>query len=130
MQEQKAIAANRAANCGKAGFLTGIGLLAILMLSIAPHARSQSSNAQLSGTVSDPSGAIIPGASVKLTGMATGVSSDAITNSSGQYTFPFVAPGTYSVTVNAKGFATAQENGINLQVGRRPRHQYHAHRGL
>ncbi|MDR3738576.1 MAG: carboxypeptidase regulatory-like domain-containing protein [Terracidiphilus sp.] len=103
-------------NCKQLRIHREIYFLIALLLCISPTMRSQSSSAQLSGTVSDATGAIVTGASVKLTNVGTGVSNDAVTNASGVYTFSFVAPGAYSLVVSANGFSTAKETGINLQV--------------
>ncbi len=82
----------------------------------------------LGGRVTDPSGAVVPGAAVVVRSLATGVEQSAETNHAGLYRFPVVMPGTYSVTASLKGFrdvqalvrvlvgiATAQD--IKLQVG-------------
>jgi hypothetical protein len=82
----------------------------------------------LSGRVTDPSGAIVPGASVVLQNLATGVQQSARTNYAGLYRFPVVAPGSYSVTTSLKGFRDIQvlvrvlvgnttSQDIKLQVG-------------
>jgi len=82
----------------------------------------------LSGRVTDPSGAIVAGASVVLQSLATGIEQFAQTNHTGLYRFPVVMPGTYSITASLKGFrdlevlvrvlvgnTTSQD--IKLQVG-------------
>lgn len=68
------------------------------------------------GTVTDPSGATVGSASVKLSNAATGASSATVTNPSGHYTFPTVAPGTYALTVSAPGFKTSTVSGVKIQV--------------
>jgi hypothetical protein len=67
------------------------------------------SPARLNGTVLDPSEAAIGGAQVSLTNADTGVVSKATSNSSGQYVFPFVLPGTYTLTVANSGFRTSSK---------------------
>src|SRR5208282_2782333 len=62
----------------------------------------------LSGRVTDPSGAIVPGASVVVQSLATGVQQSAETNRAGLYRFPVVMPGTYSITASLKGFRDVQ----------------------
>lgn len=72
----------------------------------APSAWAQFSGT-VTGTVVDPSGAVVPNANVKLTNEATGQANEAKSNASGIFTFPSLAPGNYSLTCNAAGFSTA-----------------------
>jgi hypothetical protein len=82
----------------------------------------------LSGRITDPSGAIVPGASIVVRNLATGLQQSAQTNHAGLYRFPVVMPGAYSITASLKGFrdvevlvrvlvgnTTSQD--IKLQVG-------------
>ncbi len=59
----------------------------------------------LSGTVADPTGALVPGASVRIVNAATGQSREVRSDSQGRYAFPQILPGTYSVSAKAPGFA-------------------------
>lgn len=70
------------------------------------------------GTVTDQSNAAIPGATIKLTNVATGVSLTTTANGSGQYTFPTVNPGTYTVTVTKSGFKNAAVQHLIIDIGR------------
>src|SRR5258708_20570846 len=65
---------------------------------------SQAVNATQLGSVTDTSGGSIPNAKVTITEVNTGVSRVATTNESGNYTFPDIAPGTYTVTTDQTGF--------------------------
>lgn len=73
--------------------------------------------ASLTGYVSDPSGAMIPGASVELTNTQTGVTSKTTTNSSGYYYFPALNAGTYKIAASAQGFQTTLQTGFVINVG-------------
>ena len=73
--------------------------------------------ASLAGTVTDPSGAVIPGASVTVKNMATAAVSEAVTNAEGQFTVPALNVGTYSVTVSLSGFKTVTVNDVVLNAG-------------
>ncbi|MES1257830.1 MAG: carboxypeptidase regulatory-like domain-containing protein, partial [Acidobacteriota bacterium] len=68
------------------------------------------------GTVTDPSGAIIPGARLTITDEATTASRDTKTNDQGYYVVPSLRPSNYTVTVNAAGFAPSVRKGIVLQA--------------
>ena len=70
----------------------------------------------ISGTVTDPSGAVITGASVDLKGTETGAKQSTKTDSNGVYRFSLLKPGSYSVTVTHAGFSSSQKN-VSVQVG-------------
>lgn len=76
----------------------------------------QETRATISGTVTDPSGSIVPGASVKLVNKETAVEFAASTNAEGQYRFLFVNPGAYRLTAEAPGFKTFVRDNIELHV--------------
>jgi hypothetical protein len=96
-------------------FCTIAFLCCCLPLSLA-NAQSASS-AQISGTVVDPQGAVVPGAKVTATNQATGVGRSVVTTSTGNYVIPNLTPGTYDVSVNSKGFAPGTTKNIALNLG-------------
>jgi hypothetical protein len=71
---------------------------------------------EITGRVSDPSGAGVPGATVTLTSVSTNAVRTTDTTSSGDYTFPSVPPGFYNVKTEHKGFKTATSNNVEVQV--------------
>lgn len=71
----------------------------------------------VSGSVTDPSGAVIPGAQVTLLNTATGVKRNAVSNASGYYTIPSVDVGVYDISVTARGFKSAAQQGLRVDVG-------------
>src|SRR3977135_668406 len=73
---------------------------------LAPHAYAQLSGATLSGTVTDPSGGVVPQATILLKNIATGIQRANTTNSAGFYVSPNILPGTYEVRAEAKGFSS------------------------
>src|ERR1035437_336014 len=77
---------------------------------------AQFTTARLSGTVLDPSGAALPGATVTVQNELTTYKRDATTNSAGEYLFPVLPVGTYQITVTMTGFDTYIQKGIALQV--------------
>ena len=91
---------------------------ALLMLS-ATNLPAQLTSATLTGVVSDPSGAVVPQAKVKLVNEKTGDSRETVTNNDGYYTFAGMAVGdlTYKLVIEAKGFVTYDAPGILLLNG-------------
>ena len=85
-------------------------LLALLVASLmAPVAFGQSLiSGDIAGTVTDPSHAVVPGASVELKSLDDGSTQTAATNGTGFYRFSLLRPGNYQVTVKQSGFASAQ----------------------
>jgi hypothetical protein len=69
------------------------------------------------GTVTDPSGAAVPGATVTLTDTATNAERTAITNETGRYNFPNVPPGKYNLTINKAGFRMGKIVNQTVVVG-------------
>jgi hypothetical protein len=92
----------------------GTCLVALLVLLPALHAQT---TAQLSGTVTDNTGAIIPGASVTLQNEASKDTRVVTTNDSGIFSFPALLPATYTLKVTAKGFEAKDLTGIELHGG-------------
>jgi hypothetical protein len=82
--------------------------------SIAAYA--QVDTATLNGTITDPKGAVVPGATVTVTNKDTDVARTVATNGDGSYSFPSLQPGNYIVTVTGSGFSTSKETGVTLQV--------------
>ncbi|MBZ5682825.1 MAG: carboxypeptidase-like regulatory domain-containing protein [Acidobacteriia bacterium] len=77
---------------------------------------SQASSSSLRGTVTDPSGSALPGATVVITNDASKMTRTATTGEVGDYTFLAMPPGTYTLVVTATGFAHYQQTGIQLLV--------------
>ena len=73
-------------------------------------------NSEIVGTVTDQSGAAVPGAKLVLTQNETGFVYNGISNGTGGFTFPGLNVGTYSLKVTAKGFQSATTNGLTLNV--------------
>jgi len=93
-------------------------LVCLVTLLLGACLLGQENTASINGTITDASGAVLPGAQVTVTNPATGFTRNTVTGSAGDYNIPFLAPGTYDMKVQAKGFATVQQKGINLLVGR------------
>src|SRR5215472_7189184 len=84
-------------------------------ISIPAHA--QVTGATVSGTISDPSGAVVAGATISLRNAATGNTREVTSDSSGLYAVPNLTPGDYEVKVSAKGFSTSVQSSLSLAVG-------------
>src|SRR5438128_362196 len=96
--------------------MKSIVLAFLLMCSLTMTALGQVTTGSLSGTVSDPSGAIVPGATVTLVNNATGAERSAISNSTGTFDFQALQPGTYTISVDARGFRHAVARDIVVSV--------------
>ncbi|MHB8754355.1 MAG: carboxypeptidase-like regulatory domain-containing protein [Candidatus Acidiferrales bacterium] len=93
--------------------------LSLFLLLVCPEARSQNaiSGGSISGQVTDPSGAAVPGAAVTASNPSTGIRVKTTTNSAGFYNFPSLGVGAYQVTVSQSGFKQAVINSVLVQVG-------------
>src|SRR5258708_6432630 len=78
---------------------------------------SQITDGSFRGSVTDASGAAVPGATVKLIGSISQSLREATADATGEYLFPSVAPGVYDFTVSYQGFQTLRNQGVVLQVG-------------
>jgi hypothetical protein len=94
----------------------GILMAMALLLVFLPFAHAQT-EATVSGTVQDPTGAVVPGAQVTLTNEATQDTRVVTSNGDGFFAFPSLIPGTYSVKASMKGFVPKEITGIVLHAG-------------
>ena len=85
------------------------------LLFAAANARAQF-NSGIEGTVTDPSGAVVPAARVTLKNMATGITQGAQTSATGYYRFTSISAGVYSLTFEANGFKRTLHSNIEVQV--------------
>src|SRR5437773_6939575 len=93
------------------------GTLIILLTASAAWAQA---TAQMSGTVRDESGAVLPGVSVTVTQVDTSVTRTAVTDETGAYLLPNLPTGPYRLQVSLQGFRTYEQTGIVLPVGATP----------
>ena len=92
-------------------------LAMVISLGLAATQAYGQGNATLTGAVTDPNGAVVAGATVKATNMATNISVDAQTTDGGLYRFPILPVGTYQISVEASGFKAARVENVTLTVG-------------
>jgi Carboxypeptidase regulatory-like domain/TonB-dependent Receptor Plug Domain len=101
------------------GFKIACGLLVCLValcMCVSPVSAQSASTGALAGTVTDPSGGVIAGATVTATSLATGQVRTATTDANGSYKFSLLPPGNYSVRFSATGFKTAEVPSITVNV--------------
>ena len=96
--------------------LVGYILLLTSVMFSGQFLGAQEFRSTLTGQVTDPSGAVIAGASVTAVNNATGQTYTGNTSAAGDYFIPFVLPGTYTVTVKATGFKTAVQENVTLRA--------------
>ncbi|MEP7213341.1 MAG: carboxypeptidase regulatory-like domain-containing protein [Acidobacteriota bacterium] len=94
-------------------------VLSVMLLCFALSANTtfaQQITATISGTISDPAGAVVPGATVMATSVETGLSKSSTTGDAGTYTITFLPPGSYNITVTQTGFSPVTRENIKLEV--------------
>ena len=103
----------------KSTLLAGLFIFVLGLFSAGPatFAQGVGSSADLTGTVTDPSGAQVPNAKVTVTDTAKGTERTAMTDEHGFYRFSGLAPSTYKVAVEHSGFQTELANSLSLSVG-------------
>ncbi len=92
-------------------------LLVVCVGGALPMWSQSASSGTVSGSVTDPSNAVVAGAAITLTDTATNISRTTSSNATGRYFFADVTPGTYSLTVAKPGFATTKTENQIVQVG-------------
>jgi hypothetical protein len=91
-------------------------LLVVLLMASALRLFAQSVTGTITGSVTDVSGAIIPGAAVTIKDATTGILHQSVSNSTGIFSFPVLQPGIYNIEVSAQGFSKVVRNGVELQI--------------
>ena len=96
-----------------------IALLGLVFFVLSStHVSGQGTTATISGTVSDSTGAIVPGTKIVILNEETGISRELGSDETGRYTAPSLGLGNYRVTASRDGFQTQVRSGITLTVGR------------
>lgn len=91
-------------------------LLPFVCLMFAFSVHAQTITATVSGTVTDPNGAVVPGATVTVTSTERGGEKTATTDDEGRYTVPFLQPGVYDIAVEGAGFGRNTVTDVRLEV--------------
>src|SRR5688500_1534824 len=95
-------------------------ILGALLLGRSP-AYAQFDSATVLGTVRDNTGAVVPGVTVTLTGIETGIATTKVTDENGNFEFATVRIGRYRVTAELSGFSVALADNVQVSVGARQR---------
>src|SRR5215813_12846114 len=77
---------------------------------------AQKTTAELVGTVTDTTGAVVPGAKISVSNESTGIRRDSVSNELGYYTIALLPPGEYRIAVGKEGFRPVTRTGVALQV--------------
>lgn len=92
------------------------GTLLFLFIAFSTAAFGQEFRGTITGTVTDPNGAIVAGASITVKNVETNIANTVTTNDSGSYTVPFLRPGIYTVSATGSGFKTSVRENLTVQV--------------
>nr|MBA3439764.1 carboxypeptidase regulatory-like domain-containing protein [Pyrinomonadaceae bacterium] len=90
-----------------------LGLIIVPAFPVNLYAQTQG---EITGVITDPGGAVVPGVTVTVTNAATNAARKAASNESGVYSFPALQPGAYSIKVERPGFKAITQNDVQLQV--------------
>ena len=105
-------------------------LVSALLIAPMLYGQVDYSTATLRGTVADPNGAVIAGATVTATNSSTGISKEVKTSSDGSYRFSALPPGVYQVSTTATGFSKEVFKGLELTVGQSATYDVHLKVGV
>src|SRR4030095_11122442 len=100
---------------------TRVALAFLLSSLFFANAFAQTTNATLGGTVSDSTGALIPGVTITATNTQTGIVNTAVTNEAGTYQFASLQNGRYNVRAELPGFQSQARNDFDLGVSQQVR---------
>jgi Carboxypeptidase regulatory-like domain/TonB dependent receptor/TonB-dependent Receptor Plug Domain len=98
-------------------FVSGVAFVALTTLTTPPAFAQGGATSAIGGTVVDPSGAVLPGATIVAKNNATSFESTAVSTENGTFTIPSLNAGTYTVTVTLTGFKTVVLNDVVLNAG-------------
>jgi Carboxypeptidase regulatory-like domain len=122
---------NRIGQCGRAilhGWRRPVTLLAFLVL-FTSAALAQLTTADILGTVTDATGAVVPNANIVLTNLGTNEKRTTQSNASGDYNFTLLPVGHYSVSIQATGFEASITKDLSVEAGDRARNDVHLQAG-
>jgi len=92
-------------------------IASLLMILWSGSAWGQTTSAEVTGTITDSTKAVVAGAAITVTNAGTGARRETVTTEAGSYVMPLLPPGTYRVTVQKDGFKPMSRAGLQLEVG-------------
>src|SRR5467141_2197029 len=95
-----------------------VALVMVALIGFAHQGYSQTETGQITGSVLDPTGAVIPNAKVTVKSVSTGLERQTVTSTAGTYTVTNLQPGRYKVTAEAPGFSAVEQT-ADVTVGAR-----------
>jgi len=113
---------NECAVVRRSGAALWIVVLAAIacLFSLVPRNAFAQASAGITGTITDPTGAVVPAAKITITNEQTTVSSDTVSSSAGTYSFKGLLPGKYTISVDATGFKRDVKKGVTIEVSTTP----------
>src|SRR6476469_6568856 len=90
--------------------------ISLVLLALLFSASAYAQNAQISGTLKDQSGGVLPGATITAKNVETGLARSVVTDPTGVYRVPALPPGTYSLTAEMQGFTTERRPEVILVI--------------
>jgi len=96
-----------------------VSLLAVLLCLASVAVQAQTTNASVAGTVKDAQGGVLPGATVTLVSNSQGTETSVVTDSLGNFLFPYVKPDTYTLKVTLEGFTTLERSPVLVNAADR-----------
>jgi hypothetical protein len=99
------------------------GVAAVLLAAGVPGAplAAQTIRGTITGTITDPTGGVLPGATVTAVNTATGIGTNVVTDARGSYTLPLLTPGTYQVIIELSGFKKTVREGVLVEIAQTTR---------
>jgi len=95
--------------------LKQLSYFAVLGFLFLTYASAQTTNGLITGAVTDPTGAFVPGAQISVTNQNTSLSRATATNNSGSYILPQLPPGLYKINVSKGGFSSVSRDNVELR---------------
>lgn len=104
----------QSANSWKSMLLAIFATVALMLVTL--QSQAQTISGSLAGSITDPTGAVVPNAKISVVGASSGITYNAVSSSAGVYRINGILPGVYDVTVRASGFQKSVHTGVSIAV--------------